>query len=105
MRREELRTSTLEQLRAPDFFFWAAGIEDTFITAAHEKTGRMLDEYELTQHYERWAGDLELMKELGITHARYGIPWHRINPTANTWNWDFADKALERLLELRIEPI
>lgn len=105
MIREQLKRSTLGQLHAPDYFFWAAGIEDTFITAPHEGTGRTLDEYDLTQHYEQWAEDLDLMGQLGISHARYGIPWHRINPTPNSWNWDFADKAVDRLLSLGIEPI
>ena len=34
-------------------FLWATGIEDTFITDPWPATGRTLDEYELTQHYER----------------------------------------------------
>ena len=97
--------STLEQLLGPDQFFWAAGIEDTFITAPYPKTNRTLDEYELTQHYDRWFDDIGLMQELGIRHARYGIPWHRINPTANTWDWSFADRAIDRLLECGIHPI
>ena len=99
-----MRRINLQKVQ-PDFFFWATGIEDTFITAPDARTGRILDEYELTQHYERWAEDLQLMRELGVTHARYGIPWHRINPQANAWNWEFADKTLERMLELGIEPI
>lgn len=91
--------------RQPNSFIWAAGIEDTFITEPWPATGRTLDEYELTQHYERWQGDFELLRELGVSHARYGIPWHRINPHPNAWHWEFADQTLERLLELGIEPI
>jgi beta-glucosidase len=95
----------LGKVLGKDGFFWAAGIEDTFITAPWPKTGRTLDEYELTQHYLKWREDLSLLRELGISHARYGIPWHRINPTANTWDWSFADQALEHLLASGIEPI
>jgi beta-glucosidase/6-phospho-beta-glucosidase/beta-galactosidase len=84
---------------------WAAGIEDTFITAPDPKTGRTLDEYELTGHYERWYADLGLMGEIGISAARYGIPWHRIQPRPGAWDWDFADRAIDRLLQLNIEPI
>ena len=84
---------------------WATGIEDTFITAPWPETGRTLDEYELTEHYQRWKSDLGLIKELGVTHARYGIPWHRINPSPNKWDWDFPEKTLNQLLELGIEPI
>jgi beta-glucosidase len=105
MANRALQTSTLNQLREPGYFFWAAGIEDTFITAPWPATGRTLDEYELTDHYNQWKSDLDLMRELGITHARYGIPWHRINPTPNTWDWSFADRTLEYLLEIGIQPI
>lgn len=100
-----MKRSHLNQLREEDFFFWATGIEDTFITEPWPATGRTLDEYELTQHYSRWREDFELVKELGVTHARYGIPWHRINPARGEWNWQFADETLERLLELQVEPI
>lgn len=95
----------MKQIRDPEYFFWAAGIEDTFITEPLPATGRTLDEYELTQHYEKWREDLDLLAELGVTHARYGIPWHRINSAPNRWDWSFADQTLERMLELGIEPI
>ena len=97
--------SELKKLLAPEFFFWATGIEDTFITAPFPATGRTLDEYELTQHYDFWHDDLDLIRQLGVTRARYGIPWHRINPQPNAWNWEFADKTLDRLLDLGVEPI
>lgn len=95
----------LRPFQQPDSFVWAAGIEDTFITEPWPATGRTLDEYELTQHYERWPEDFALLAELGITHARYGIPWHRINPHPNAWHWDFADQTLDSLIGLGIEPI
>ncbi|HVU35811.1 MAG TPA: family 1 glycosylhydrolase [Opitutaceae bacterium] len=100
-----LRQSLLPRLRAPSTFLWATGIEDTFITAPWPKTGRTLDEYELTGHYERWHEDLGLIRELGASTARYGLPWHRINPRPGVWVWDFADRTIDRLLELGIEPI
>lgn len=95
----------LDALLEPHAFQWLAGIEDTFITAPSAKTGRTLDEYELTQHYERWHEDIGLMAELGIRAARYGIPWHRINPAQGKWDFTWADRPLERLLELGIEPV
>lgn len=100
-----LRRAEFHRLREPTEFLWAVGIEDTFITAPWPKTGRTLDEYELTQHYERWHADLGLMRDLGVRAARYGIPWHRVQPRAGAWEWDFVDRAVERLLELGIEPI
>jgi beta-glucosidase/6-phospho-beta-glucosidase/beta-galactosidase len=100
-----MKRSELNKILEPGFFFWATGIEDTFITAPHHATGRTLDEYELTQHYQKWREDISLMPEIGVTHARYGLPWHRINPQPNSWNWDFADRSLDHLLHLSIEPI
>ena len=100
-----LRDSQRHRLTDPDTFLWATGIEDTFITAPWPKTGRTLDEYELTGHYDQWHGDIGLMRDIHVNCARYGIPWHRIQPERGVWKWDFVDRALDRLLELGIEPI
>ena len=104
MRRPLPKRSRLAELTEPDSFWWATGIEDTFITAPHTRTGRTLDEYELTGHYDRWRHDLGLMAGLGVGAARYGVPWHRIQPEPNRWEWQHADEPLERLLELGIAP-
>jgi beta-glucosidase len=96
--------SELPRLTEPGAFWWSTGIEDTFITTPHPATGRILDEYELTGHYDRWHADLGLIAELGVPCARYGVPWHRIQPEPKTWNWHFADETLERLLSLGIDP-
>jgi beta-glucosidase len=100
-----LRQSLLPRLTDPHTFVWATGIEDTFITAPWPKTGRTLDEYELTGHYDRWHEDLGLMAKIGVNAARYGLPWHRINPRPGVWVWDFVDQTIDRLLALGIEPI
>jgi beta-glucosidase len=96
--------SQLAQLTMPHAFWWSTGIEDTFITAPHPATGRTLDEYALSEHYDRWAADLELLASLGVPAARYGVPWHRIQPEPDRWDWSFADRALERLLSLGVAP-
>lgn len=97
--------SELGRLTAPDSFLWAVGIEDTFITAPHARTGRTLDEYELTDHYKRWRDDIDLMSRLGVPCARYGVPWHRVQPEPKVWSWSFVDAALEHMLALKIDPI
>ena len=101
----QLRHSTRDRLLDPDTFLWCTGIEDTFITSLWPQTGRTLDEYELTGHYERWREDIGLMAHLGVPAARYGIPWHRINPQKGVWSWDWTDAAIERMLEVGIQPI
>lgn len=96
--------SGLDGLTAPDAFWWATGIEDTFITAPHPVTGRTLDEYALTDHYRRWRADLDLMAELGVPTARYGIPWYRIQPEPGRWEWRDADEPVDYMLERGIAP-
>jgi beta-glucosidase len=97
--------STMASLELPHAFEWLAGVEDTFITAPSPKTGRTLDEYELTEHYDRWLEDVELFAELGLRAVRYGIPWHRVNPAPGIWDFTWADQPLERLLALGIQPV
>lgn len=101
----DFRASQFPELVRSGQFLWCTGIEDTFITAPYPKTGRTLDEYELTGHYDQWKTDIDLIGELGVQAARYGIPWHRINPQRGIWNWETADGPLERLLELGVAPI
>lgn len=96
---------SLRSLFERDGFAWLAGIEDTFITAPHPSTGRTLDEYELTGHYAAWRSDLELMRDAGVRAARYGLPWHRVNPAAGRWDFSWCDAVVERLLELGIAPV
>lgn len=86
-------------------FAWAVGIEDTFIAQPHPRTGRVLDEYELTQHYRHWRGDLDLAASLGVTAMRWGVPWYRTEPDPGRFDWEFTDRVLERMAELGIAPI
>ncbi len=100
-----LPRSRLAELQAPGAFRWSTGIEDTFITAPAPRTGRALDEYALTDHYARTRADQELIAALGVGTARYGLPWHKINPERDRWDWDWTDRALNGLLELGVDPI
>ena len=40
-----------------------------------------------------------------MRQARYGIPWHRIQPAPDRWDFAWADAPLSRLLDLGVEPI
>jgi|DewCreStandDraft_5_1066085.scaffolds.fasta_scaffold00194_21 beta-glucosidase len=87
-------------------FIWATGIEDTFVTQPHPRTGRTLDEYELTQHYRFWREDLDRAAELGVRFMRYGIPWHRVEPAPGRFEWSWTDRVLEYMVaRLGITPI
>lgn len=97
--------SLLRRSIAEGGFTWLAGIEDTFITAQNPRTGRTLDEYALTEHYDRWETDLGLLRELGLKAARYGLPWHRLNPARQKWDFSWAERVVDRLLALGVEPV
>ena len=89
-----------------DTFIWATGIEDTFVVQPHPRTGRILDEYELTQHYRFWREDLERAAQLGVRFMRYGIPWHRVEPAPGRFDWAWTDRVLEHMVvRLGITPI
>jgi beta-glucosidase len=92
---------------APDSAFrWAVGIEDTFIPQLRTRTGRTLDEYELTGHYRHWREDLALAASTGVRTMRYGIPWYRVNPAPGTFDWSWTDEVLEHMVrDVRIDPI
>ena len=86
-------------------FTWATGIEDTFIK--HPRPGlRSLDEYELTQHYQLWKNDLDLVAATGVQAVRWGIPWHIVQPAKYKWDWEWTDRVLEYLVMVKgITPI
>jgi beta-glucosidase len=90
---------------ASEPFLWATGIEDTFIVDPYPLTGRTLDEYELTGHYEQWEGDIDRAAELGVPALRYGIPWYRVEPQRGCFDWSWTDQVLTRIVSLGIEPI
>jgi beta-glucosidase len=85
-------------------FRWATGIEDTFI-AQTEPGKRRLDEYELQQHYRLWKEDIDLVASTGFRMMRYGIPWYRVEPQKDRFDWGWTDRVMRHMLQLGIEPI
>ncbi|UWP87433.1 GH1 family beta-glucosidase [Dactylosporangium fulvum] len=60
-------------------------------------------------HYHRFAEDLDIMKDLGLTSYRFSISWSRILPTGrgtpNTKGLDFYHKLVDGLLTRGIAPV
>ena len=84
----------------PADFCWATGIENTFI--AHRRPGlRALDEYELMQHYSLWRSDFDLVAESGVSSVRWGVPWYRVQPSPNHWEFGWVDDALDYLVNVK----
>lgn len=83
---------------------FALGIEDTFVPQAAPGQ-RPIDEYELTDHYRQWSGDLDRVKTSGAELLRWGVPWYRVNPEAGVFAWEWVDRVIDRQNELQIQPI
>ena len=60
-------------------------------------------------HYHRFAGDVDLMHDLGLNAYRFSISWSRILPEGkgkvNPAGLDFYQRLIDRLLERGIAPM
>ncbi len=83
-------------------FVVATGIECSAPVIAG---GIRRDELVLTGHRDRVEEDLDLVVELGITHLRYGIPFHLVAADPDRFEWSWTDRALSAIHERGIEPI
>ena len=64
-----------------------------------------IDQLDFSGHYKRDT-DIELIAALGVKKLRYPLIWERHQPTKNTKiNWSFAERNINKLNELNIEPI
>jgi beta-glucosidase/6-phospho-beta-glucosidase/beta-galactosidase len=84
-------------------FMFATGIECSYPTIEHGRWRR--DEMESTRHYDFWQGDLELAREIGITHIRYGPPLHLVYDGPGKFDWSYIDPQMQELEQYGPEPI
>jgi beta-glucosidase/6-phospho-beta-glucosidase/beta-galactosidase len=81
-------------------FVWGAGVECSFLPHLN------VDQYQWTQHDRFWREDLRRAKdETGITHLRYAMPWHVLEPGPGKFNWDYSDERVAEFGKLGIEPL
>ena len=81
-------------------FVWGAGVECSFIPHLN------VDQFEWTQHDRFWRDDLKRAKEeLGLTHLRYALPWHKLEPERGSFDWRLADERIDAMVNLGIEPL
>ncbi len=90
---------------SPEGFVWAAGIENTFIGQTERAGERVLDEFDLTDHYRYWREDLDRVASLGVRALRYGLPWYKIETQPGKFDWDWSDRAIAYAAEKGIEII
>jgi beta-glucosidase len=112
-------------LRFPNGFRWGSGtaayqiegavadggrgesIWDRFVRTPGAVTGGDTGEV-ACDHYHRYAGDVRLMADLGLTAYRFSVAWPRVQPDgsgpANQTGLDFYRRLVDALLERGIEP-
>ena len=83
-------------------FIVATGIECSAPVIAG---GLRRDELQLTGHWDRVEEDLDLVVALGVTHLRYGVPFHVVAADPHELDWAWTDRAMAAIRERRIEPI
>ncbi|HMN28254.1 MAG TPA: family 1 glycosylhydrolase, partial [Caldilineaceae bacterium] len=86
-------------------FCWATGIENTWIPQVRPGL-RALDQYSLTQHYQLWKSDIDAATEVGVQAVRWGIPWYRVQPKRDVWDWRWVDSVLDYIVNVKgLTPI
>jgi beta-glucosidase/6-phospho-beta-glucosidase/beta-galactosidase len=83
-------------------FIVATGIECSAPTIG---AGVRRDELLLTGHWGRVEEDLDLVVAMGITHLRYGVPFHIVARDPDRLDWTWTDASMAALRERAIEPI
>jgi beta-glucosidase len=96
----QIEGGTLEDGRGPSIW-------DTFCA----EPGRILDDSNgsvACGSYHRWAEDLDLLAELGVTAYRFSLAWPRIQPSgkgpAEPRGLDYYERLVDGLIERGIRP-
>ena len=109
----------------PESFLWGTATAAFQIEGATEEDGRGKSIWDTfcatpgkvseghtgamaTDHYHRWAQDIDLMVSLGLQAYRFSVAWTRIIPNGtgqvNAKGLDFYDRLVDTLLAKNVEP-
>jgi len=112
--------------RFPQGFLWGAATSAYQIEGAVHEDGRGLSIWDTfshtpgktyqghtgdvaTDHYHRWAQDVDLMSALGLKAYRFSVSWPRVFPQGtgarNQQGIAFYERLVEALLKRGIEPV
>src|SRR6185295_8121850 len=86
-------------------FIFATGIECSYPTIEVNGHTRRIDELEKCRHYQYWREDLQLTRDLGIRHLRYGPPYYKMHLGPGRYDWTFMDEVMPEMRRLGIIPI
>ena len=109
----------------PAGFVWGVATSAFQIEGAHREDGRSFSIWDTfcrtpgnvhqghtgdvaCDHYHRWEGDLELIKNLGVDAYRFSVAWPRVIPggvgRVNEKGLDFYDRLVDGLLARGLKP-
>ena len=116
----------MEKTKQKKAFNWGVATSSYQIEGAHDIDGRgpsVWDVFSHTKgkvkngdtgdiacdHYNKFSGDIKLMKDLGVDSYRFSVAWPRIFPVGteqkiNQKGMDFYDRLVDKLLENDITP-
>ena len=87
-------------------FGFATGIECSYPTIDDGHGGRLRRDLLIEcGHDARWEEDLHLVKDLGLSLLRYGLPWHHAHVGDGVYDWSRCDGPMEGMRKLGITPI
>ena len=93
---EPFSSSGIQTLPFQEFIF-GSGIECSFLPHIN------VDQFRWTQHDRFWRDDLRRAREeLGITHLRYTLPWHVLEPQRGQFDWSYGDERIAECERLGI---
>lgn len=75
------------------------GFESTHIFGSGQ------DVLQTTRHVEFYEQDLRLAAQTGLQMLRYSAPWHQIEREKGVYDWQWMDKTVACLRDLKIQPI
>ena len=109
----------------PDGFLWGSATASYQVEGAYNEDGRTPSIWDTfsktpgktvegatgdvsTDHYHRYKGDVQLMKNLGVKTYRFSISWSRVFPDGtgkpNPKGLDFYSNLVDELLKNGIQP-
>jgi beta-glucosidase/6-phospho-beta-glucosidase/beta-galactosidase len=102
----QARSSSDHHSTSARHFIFCTGIENSYPVITN-KEGRQMrrDGMLMSDHYNRWKEDFQLVEDLGITFLRTGPPYYRCHLGPMKYDWSFPDQTLPRLRDMQIHPI
>ncbi len=120
-----IRRAAMNALAFPDRFVWGAATAAYQVEGGARAGGRGLSIWDMlcakegaihgghdaevsSDHYHRWAEDVALFRQLGLTGYRFSLSWPRILPAGtgqlNAAGLAFYDRLVDELLAANITP-